>query len=211
MLSTEREEFDKQLGVLFGGVDLPLTESKRDAFWRGLQRMSMLDFTRTIDHMLESLEDADYRNRITRNLNPGLVWDARKNLRSRVNAAIADQTGNNQHHARSPWHGDSWDERANRWLYVHIANQAVLHGIHYATEQDRAFYPRLAEWQPEPATRQMTAILVGYKNAWAEDVRQDAAAAGEPLDIELQRSTFADCMRRADAEIGEFRKQLQAA
>lgn len=53
MLSTERDEFDKQLSVMFGGwPKMLLTTERREAYWRGLQAMPLSGFMRCVDHAL---------------------------------------------------------------------------------------------------------------------------------------------------------------
>lgn len=52
MLSTERESFEAQLAVLFGGYPTFLTPPRVEAYWRGLQKMPLSVFVRCIDQVL---------------------------------------------------------------------------------------------------------------------------------------------------------------
>lgn len=52
--STERVEFDAELGTLFGGFPPSmLTPERKDAYWRGLGKMPMPLFTRVVDRALD--------------------------------------------------------------------------------------------------------------------------------------------------------------
>lgn len=53
MQTTERVAFDAQLRVLFGGwPKTMLTEERKDAYWRGLQKIHLSTFARIVDHAL---------------------------------------------------------------------------------------------------------------------------------------------------------------
>ena len=52
MLSTDRQEFESQLSTLFGGYPQFLTPPRIEAYWRGLQKMSISVFIRCVDHAL---------------------------------------------------------------------------------------------------------------------------------------------------------------
>ena len=77
---------------------------------------------------------------------------------------------------------DGWARCANRHLLAYVMRQASQR-IYYA---------------PDP-----TRILVKYKNAWAQDMR-DEAVNGEVL-VERQKLTWSQCMERAETEIAKAR------
>lgn len=52
MLSTERQAFEAELAILFGGFPAFLTEPRIEAYWRGLARMSLEMFKRCVEHAL---------------------------------------------------------------------------------------------------------------------------------------------------------------
>lgn len=52
MLSTDRAEFESQLGKLCAGLNVPMTTERIEAYWTGLAKMSLLQFVRVIDHAL---------------------------------------------------------------------------------------------------------------------------------------------------------------
>jgi hypothetical protein len=45
----DRDQFEEQLGVLCAGFNLPVTPHRRDAYWRGLGKMSLAQFARCVD------------------------------------------------------------------------------------------------------------------------------------------------------------------
>lgn len=78
----------------------------------------------------------------------------------------------------SSWKGDDWDMTANRHLLAHILRAA----------QERRYY------NPE-----QTAVLVAYKKAWAQDMREEVVNGEVP--VTRQRETWAQCMQRAESEV----------
>jgi hypothetical protein len=52
VLSTEREGFEAQLAMLCAGFNVPATAERKDAYWRGLAKMSLPAFTRVVEYAL---------------------------------------------------------------------------------------------------------------------------------------------------------------
>lgn len=52
MLVTERSEFDDHLGTLCAGFNVPVTELRSEAYWRGLAKMHLGQFARVVEHAL---------------------------------------------------------------------------------------------------------------------------------------------------------------
>ena len=52
MLSSERAEFDQHLGTLCAGFNVPMTELRGEAYWRGLAKMQLSTFARVVEHAL---------------------------------------------------------------------------------------------------------------------------------------------------------------
>lgn len=198
MLTTDEPEFLKHLRVLFGGLDKPLGESKEKAFWKALNDMSLIEFGRCVDFVLEELKDGDKRAEYRKSFTPGEIWATRRRLRSRA----APQ----QQNATQPvWTGDGWDIRANRLLLGYIGDQARV-GVYYSCAQTQ-LCTRKAH-NPSEESDALTAPLIAYKNAWADDMREATAErGGEAPPIADQRRTFMDCMRRADEAVDEVRAQ----
>lgn len=49
MTPEEREEADRQIGVLCAGFNVPTTAARLDAYWRGLTRMSLPRLSRAVE------------------------------------------------------------------------------------------------------------------------------------------------------------------
>ena len=52
MLLADRAQFDSQLGALCAGFNVPVTELRSEAYWRGLERMQLSQFARVVSHAL---------------------------------------------------------------------------------------------------------------------------------------------------------------
>jgi len=199
VLSTDREEFVKRLRVLFAGLDKPLGEAKETAFWIALAQMSLIEFGRCCDFVLEELQDGDKRREYTTRFTPGDVWTARRRLRAKVSAAVQEQTGA----PPAQWAGDAWDIRANLALRGYFDDQ-TRRGIHYCdSETLEGIRPAHT---PSDETRALIAPLLAYKRAWAQDMRELHAEQGF-VSADVQRRTFLECMRRADVEVDLVRQE----
>lgn len=76
MLSTEREDFETQLEVLFGGYPTFLTPPRKEAYWRGLQKMPLSTFVRCVDYALQDTsEEAKKLPTVHR------IWDISRGLK----------------------------------------------------------------------------------------------------------------------------------
>jgi hypothetical protein len=79
MLSTEREDFDKQLEVLFGGYPTFMTAPRKEAYWRGLQKMPLSVFIRCVDM---ALQDQSEEGKKLPTVNR--VWELSRQLKARA-------------------------------------------------------------------------------------------------------------------------------
>jgi hypothetical protein len=52
MQATDREEFEAQLAILCAGKDVPVTQARKDAYWRGMGRLTLAQFARCVDYAL---------------------------------------------------------------------------------------------------------------------------------------------------------------
>lgn len=52
MHPTEREAFDEQIGILCAGFNVPITDDRREAYWKGLGKMPLISFTRAVEYAL---------------------------------------------------------------------------------------------------------------------------------------------------------------
>jgi hypothetical protein len=77
MNSSEREDFEVHLAQLFGAYDKPLTDSKREGYWTGLQKMTLVAFSRVVEHAVGPDGPAQVPN--TKD-----IWGLYRKLRSRA-------------------------------------------------------------------------------------------------------------------------------
>lgn len=84
----ERKAFDAILGEVFAAIDKPLGEAKTEAFWKGLQKMSILDMARIRDDFLKQLETSEP----PKTLSVSDFWSMKRKLRAKgpVNATPAN-------------------------------------------------------------------------------------------------------------------------
>jgi hypothetical protein len=197
MLSTEREEFLQRLRVLFAGLDKPLGEAKEDAFWKGLANMSLIEFGRCCDLVLEELVDRDRLVEFRKMFTPGDIWAAKQRLRVRAAARPTEPD------SKRVWTGDAWDMRANRLLLAHLGDQARA-GVHYCDEETRQGLRKAGE--PSDESRALMAPLIAYKHAWAQDMRESADSEGR-VPISVQMAAWRDCMQRANVEVDRIRAE----
>lgn len=193
MLEADRPAFERILRELFGALDKPLTEHQRNAFWKGLSRMSLTEFERCRDHILRSLEDGEPPRRF----GVDSIWAARQQLRASGPPEVSKPRDDG-------FRGDRWDIAANRHLLGYITGQLAKNSRRYG---------RPASWQgmktlttphadASPEFVRHVQMLVAHKNRWAETMREiDAASGGNGVPVEDQRDIWAECMRRAQDEI----------
>lgn len=105
--------------------------------------------------------------------------------------------------------GDQWDSAANHHLLAYIAKRVTAKPQRYGqgpsyeamTDQKRTS-DKILDASPEFVA--CVQVLVGYKNGWAQDMREEAVAGSVP--VERQKSYWADCMQRAEEQITQLRE-----
>lgn len=187
MIDGERPEFEAKLAVLFAGIDKPLGEAQREAFWRGLQRMSLVEFNRCVDLMLRELEESDGA---PRHFSVGQVWQAKHRLRAPAPQYL--------HQLKlGEWDGDNWDVRANVRLLQHITRRLAVDPRCYGSPQPVGF--------SGPAQfgkfGDNVAHLVRAKNAWAADMRDVDDHSGKPIERAMQDRCWTDLIGLAEQKI----------
>lgn len=120
-MDTSREKFDAALAELFAVLDKPFNQVKADAFWRGLQTMSFVQFCRARDQVVRELQESEPPRTFT----PHSLWAALKRLRAH---------GPSEPPKESDWLGDGWDIQANLRLLSYIRNQGAV-GVYYASAE----------------------------------------------------------------------------
>jgi hypothetical protein len=88
MVNTDREEFDKQVAVLFGAFPqvYGLSDARKEAYWRGLQSMSLTLFVRVVDRVIGQSGD-DEPPSVRR------IWAISRDLVAHAPAAIHAHEG----------------------------------------------------------------------------------------------------------------------
>ncbi len=190
MQESDRAEFDVILAELFAAIDKPLWDAPRNAFWKGLRQMSLIEFSRCRDKIVADLADAEP----PRKFGVSDVWVAKGKLR----AAVPIE------HKDDGWRGDDWLAAANTHLLKHIRTSLAANAHRYGrgpgyqamTDVARTANKTL-DASPEFVRNVNT--LVKFKNLWADQMRLSATSDGVPI-VE-QQEVWAECMKRAEAEI----------
>jgi hypothetical protein len=108
MLSTDREEFVTLLRTLCAGFNVPATPEREDAYWRGLSKMSLLQFARVIDYALS--EQGPDKLPI-----PKSLWRLHRDAKTEVTQVT--------HSAKVTEHQDHLAYYANRMLLRHVMSR----------------------------------------------------------------------------------------
>jgi hypothetical protein len=111
MLSTDRTEFEAQLGKLCAGLNVPMTPERVEAYWTGLSKMSLLQFVRSVDHALGENGAAKFPT-------VPQIWIIHRNLKSQATQITQP--------ARQIEQQDHLLYFANRLFLRHIANRGGL-------------------------------------------------------------------------------------
>lgn len=169
MIDGDRDQFDQKLSVLFAGIDKPLGDAAREAFWRGLAKMSLVEFNRCVDLLLRELEDHEGP---PKRFSVADVWQAKHRLRAKAPGAPTVQPD-------LAWDGDRWDMAGNARLWKHITRKIMGSGVRISPDQVRQ--------------------LVAAKNAWAADMRDIDDKGAEGVRRELQDRCWDDIIGRVTA------------
>jgi len=81
MLSTDRGEFETQMRTLCEGFNLPAA-AKLEAYWTGMAKMSLVEFTRCVEHALGEQGPEKFPT-------TGQLWRIRAQLRARGSRTCA--------------------------------------------------------------------------------------------------------------------------
>lgn len=139
MQTADREQFEIQLAVLCAGYDLPVTKARRMAYWGGLAKMTLLQFTRCIEFALgeEGPDDIPTTKGI---------WRIHRGFR-----AIGAPGVQTSARLAEPDHLAYW---ANRLLYAHVLARGGLGSVKGAASAELAaclkFKHQIVEWYAGP-------------------------------------------------------------
>lgn len=191
MQQSDRQEFEKQIGVLFAAIDKPLTEPRTEAFWQGCSSMSLLDLGRTINHVLSEMRDGA----APKYFSVADLWAAKKRLRATAPPAATSS-------APAQAHFDGWARAGNFHLFAHIRKTLGRGSRRYGFGGNY-----VGGIQESQEFRDNVHRLVTAKNGWVEDMRDLAGHNGGEVSPVQQREIWNDYINRAEAEIAAARTQ----
>lgn len=190
MQADDRNLFEVILAELFAAIDKPLGEAQREAFWKGLQRMHIVEFARCRDQLLDELEKGE----APRKFGVPDIWAAKRRLRA--SAPPANQ-------AKEPeWAGDAWDEDASEHLQGYIRRR--LSADPQAFGRPASYMGMKTSTTPNadasPEFVRAVQKLVIAKNLWAADMRE---IAPEPEDVapEVKQAAWEEYIRSVEADM----------
>jgi hypothetical protein len=82
VLSTDRPAFDAQIAVLFGAFPTFLSDARREAYWRGLQKMPPVLFERVVDVAINEEKLPNVHR----------IWEISRELRQQSSAPRREET-----------------------------------------------------------------------------------------------------------------------
>lgn len=163
MQQADRPDFEAQFRKFCAGANIPATDERIEAFWTGLAKMALSEFTRATDHML-GLEEWSFPKK------PGALWGVVRELKAQQRGGT--QAAPIDHGPK--WHGDKWDEAANTHLMAYVMGQAVKR--RRLCSRAMLQYPMPAK--PDQESVELMHPLLEAKRAWAEDMRDLDQAGG---------------------------------
>lgn len=111
MQTSELEEFEAEIGKLCAGFEVPVTKHRKDAYWSGLRKMSLAQFSRCVEFALSEEGPEDFPGTKT-------IWKIHRQLRAPGAPGVHTSA-----RAAEPDHLTYW---ANRLLYAHITARGGL-------------------------------------------------------------------------------------
>ena len=111
MQANDREEFETQLGRLCAGFNVPVTKHRVNAYWSGLAKMSLAQFSRVIDFALAEYGPDDVPP--TKG-----IWRIHRQLRA-PDAGQEQATEKKVEEDHLEWF-------ANRLLFLHLSHRGGL-------------------------------------------------------------------------------------
>lgn len=184
MTQDEKPKFLELLNSLFGAHGRTVWDGALAGYWKGLGKMSLMQFERVVGKAIDKLQYAE--RGVAKVPTVPELWDLHRGIRHEQPRPQQEPT----------WTGDAWDTAANLLLLAYFERKKG------AKEMDR-----YAPDSPYSAsahhcivgerTKARTAVLVKWKNLWARDMREDRAEGGR-RDGKLY---WFDLMTRAEAEL----------
>jgi hypothetical protein len=128
----ERDACEAILAEIFAALDKPFGDVQREAFWKGLAKMSIVELARCRDLLLDEWSKSDPPRRF----GVGELWGAKRRLRAVAPTAKPIDDG---------WTGDDWDQRANLRMLSRVM-KAVMARRAYGQAQLRTIAAFKNHW-----------------------------------------------------------------
>lgn len=196
MVEADRVAFQGMLAALFGAHNRTVWDGAASGYWKGLSKMSLMQFERCVEKALEKLAHAE--RGVSKIPTVAELWDISRGIRSYERPVTTDEP---------KWLGDDWDTAANLILLGYFDRQKE-HGRMERYAPDSPYSAKAHHVVVGPLTKERTAIMVKWKNAWARDMREDRALYDGKLD---GKKAWADCMALAEKELDALIAKSEAA
>lgn len=178
------------------------SEESMAAYLLAVRKMDTPRLARVVERLLDGFERGD--SEVYRVPQPGTLWRLAKELRLGVTRAAPPPL---ELHGVPEQKQDAWDTAANLLLLGYVTDgwPAKVRGMRGVPMRDAGRYAPDSPYDAQkrcvsigPVTKERTAILVKWKNAWARDMREDRDLYEGKLD---GKQSWAECMARAEGEI----------
>lgn len=144
MQASDRDGFVKLVGQLCAGFEVPMSEARVDAYWRGLEQLALPAFERIVTFALGEDGPAKFPKVAD-------IWQLHRSLRVRAPPPPMDSSV-------KPEVYDQWDIYANGKFFEYIRKHVHLRPQRYGGADQRIVAVRIAP-------------LLAAKRAWCEDQR----------------------------------------
>lgn len=190
MQADDRKAFDTILAEIFAAIDKPLGETQREAFWKGLQRMHIVEFARCRDQLLEELEKGEPPRRF----GVGDIWGVKRRLRAPAPTAIQQK--------QSEPTGDKWDEEASLHLQGYIRRRLSADPQAFGRPASYMGMKTMSTPNADASPEFVRTVqkLVAVKNLWAADMRE-IAPGPEDVAPDVKQAAWEDYIASAEADI----------
>lgn len=143
MQASDRDGFVKLVGQLCAGFEVPMSEARVDAYWRGLEQLALPAFERIVTFALGEDGPAKFPK-------VSDIWQLHRSLRVRAPPQVDSSV--------KPEVYDQWDIYANGKFFEYIRKHVHLRPQRYGGADQRIVAYRIAP-------------LLAAKRAWCEDQR----------------------------------------
>jgi hypothetical protein len=194
MTDADKPKFLELLNALFGAHNRTVWDGAVTGYWKGLEKMSLMQFERCVGKAIEKLAHSE--RGVSKIPTVSELWDLHRGIRHYDQPKVETEP---------QWQGDDWDISANLLLVQKITNNRPGNPnyIDYAPD---SILTREAKAIPGPDTKAIAEILAKWKTVWARDMREDRERGGN-LD---GKPAWAYCMAQADSEIRAYLAQRAA-